>query len=131
MGNSLAMKVLASVAVGVMLLGHVSPVAAGMLLCLGDGSDPDCCGERNDGGESRLAGSTQLHGGSDCVCCITVDAAPTTAGASPHKASLDVASASALRRGVTAPAETRTPGAAVADAGETSLSAIRTVVLLI
>ena len=131
MGNSLAMKILTAVALGVVLLGHISPVAAGMLLCIGDGSDPDCCRERHDSHESRLDESTQLLDGSDCGCCIAVDAAPSTAGASTHKASLDVVSGSALLRNVAVPTGTRIPGAPAGGAGETSLSSLRTVVLLI
>ena len=131
MGKSLAMKSLSAVAVVVVLLGHLSPVAAGMLLCIGDGSDPDCCRERHGFHESRLDESTQLLDGSDCGCCITVDAAPSTAGAGSHKASLDVLSGSALLRNVTLPTGTRIPEAPAGDAGETSLSSLRTVVLLI
>ena len=131
MRNSLAMKVLTAVAVVVVLLGHLSPVAAGMLLCIGDGSDPDCCRERHDSHESRLDESLQLLDGSDCGCCITVDAAPSTAGAGSHKAQLDVVSGSALLRNVALPTGTRIPGTPTGAAGETSLSALRTVVLLI
>ncbi len=130
MRNPLAMKILTAVAVGVMLLGHFSPVAAGMLLCIGDGSDPDCCRERHDSHEPQLGESTQFLDGSDCGCCITVDAAPSTAGASSHKAPLDVVSGSALLRNVALPTGTRIP-TPNGDGGETSLSSLRTVVLLI
>ncbi len=131
MGNSLTMKILTAVAVGVMLLGHFSPVAAGMLLCIGDGSDPECCRERLDSHGPHLDESTQLLDGSDCDCCITVDAARSTAGASSHKAPLDVGSGSALLRNVAWSAGTRIPGTPTGDGGETSLSSLRTVVLLI
>jgi hypothetical protein len=131
MGHSFAMKILTAVAVGVVLLGHLSPVAADVLLCIGDGSDPDCCGERNDSHESRLDESTQLLDGSDCGCCVAVDAAPPPAGASSHKASLDVVAGSALRRNVALPTGTRIPATPIGGAGETSLSALRTIVLLI
>jgi len=131
MRNSLAMKILTAVAVGVVLLGQLSPVAAGMLLCIGDGSDPDCCRERYDSHESRLDESTQLLDGSDCGCCITVDAAPSTAGSSSRKAPLDVISGSALLRNVALPTGGRIPAASTGDAGETGLSSLRTVVLLI
>ena len=131
MGHSLPMKILTAIAVGVLLLGHWSPVAAGMLLCIGDGSDPDCCRERHDFHESRHDASTQLLDGADCGCCITVDTAPFTAGASSHKASLDVVSGSALLRNVALPTGTRIPGTPTGDAGATSLSSLRTVVLLI
>jgi hypothetical protein len=130
MRNSVATKILTAVAVGVVLLGH-SPVAAGMLLCIGDGSDPDCCRERDDSPESPLDESTQVLDGSDCGCCITVDAAPPAAGASSHKAPLDVVSGSALPRNVALPTGTRIPGAPAGDTGETSLSSLRSVVLLI
>ena len=131
MGNSLPMKALAAAAVGVMLLGHLSPVAAGMLLCIGDGSDPDCCRERHDSEQSRLDPSTRLLDRSDCGCCITVDAAPSTAGAGSHKASLDVLFGAALRRNVTVPTGSRGSGASAGDTGETRLSSLRSVVLLI
>ncbi len=131
MGKSIAVRILSVVVVGVVMLGHLPLVAAGMLLCIGDGTDPDCCRERHDSHESRLDESTQLLDGSDCGCCITVDAAPSTAGASSHKAPLDVISGSALLRNVTLPAGTRIPGAPIGDAGETSLSSLRTIVLLI
>jgi hypothetical protein len=125
------MKILTAVAVGILLLGHLSPVAAGVLLCIGDGSESDCCGERHASPESRLDGSTQLLDGSDCGCCITVDAAPSTAGASSHKTSLDIASGSARLRNVALPTGMRFPGTPTGNAGETSLSSLRTVVLLI
>jgi hypothetical protein len=131
MRNSLAMKCLAAVALGIMLLAHLSPVAAGILLCIGDASDTECCGERQDSHESRLEESPQLLDGSDCGCCITVDAAPPTAGASSHKASLDVLSGSALLRNVTVPTAGRMRGAPAGNVGETSLSSLGTVVLLI
>ena len=130
MGKSIAVRIL-SVVVGVVMLGHLPLVAAGMLLCIGDGTDPDCCRERHDSHESRLDESTQLLDGSDCGCCITVDAAPATAGTSSHKAPLDVISGSALLRNATLPTGTRIPGVPIGDAGETSLSSLRTIVLLI
>ena len=125
------MKCLAAVAFGIMLLAHLSPVAAGMLLCIGDGSEPDCCIEDDASYQAHLEESTQLRDGSDCICCFTVDAAPLTAGASAFKASIDVAPESALLRNVAAPARTRNPGFFAGSAGEIRLSSIRTVVLLI
>ena len=131
MRNSLTMKCLAAVALGIMLLAHLSPVAAGVLLCIGDGTDPDCCPEGYDFVESRLVELTQLLDGSDCGCCITVDAAPPPEGASFHKASIDVARESTPLRNVALPTRTRSPGAPAGDAGENSLSSLRTIVLLI
>ncbi len=131
MANSLSIKILAAVTVGVVLLVQLSPVAAGMLLCIGEGSDPGCCPERHDSPESRLDEPAQLVDGSDCGCCISVDAAPSAAGTSSCKASVDVVFGSALLGNVALPTETRIPGAPPGDAGKTSLSSLRTVVLLI
>jgi hypothetical protein len=131
MRNSLAMKCLAAVALGIMLLAHLSPVAAGVLLCIGDGTGPDCCPERYDSLESLLEESTQLLDGSNCVCCITVDAVSPPAGASFHKASIDVARESTPLRNVALPTRTLITGTPAGDVGENSLSSIRTVVLLI
>ena len=131
MGKSQAIKLLSAVAVGVVLLGLFSPVTAGMLLCIGDGTDPDCCREPDDSQDSGLDESTRLLDGSDCSCCITVDAAPATAGNSSHKASLDIVSGAGLLRNVVTPSGTRILRAPSSDAGDTRLSSLRTVVLLI
>ncbi len=131
MGHSLTSRILTAVAVGVMLLGHVSPVAAGMLLCVGDGTDPDCCGDRHDSRESRVDVPAQLLDRTDCGCCIAIDAALSAASASTHKASLDVLAGSARLRKVSVPTGTRIPGAPLGGSGETGLSSLRTVVLLI
>ena len=125
------MKILTAVAVGVVLLGHLSPVAAGMLLCIGNGNDPECCRERDDSRESRFDESRHVLDRPDCDCCIAVDAAPSTAGASSHKASLDVAPKWAQLRNVALPTGTRIPGNPTGESGTTSLSSLRTVVLLI
>ena len=63
MGKPLAVKLLTVISVGVVLLGHLPPVAAGVLLCIGDETDSDCC---------RKPGSKRLLDGSECTCCITV-----------------------------------------------------------
>lgn len=131
MRNSLAMKCLAAVALGIMFLAHLSPVAAGMLLCIGDGSEPDCCRDGDDSYQSHLEEPTQLRDGSDCACCITVDAGPPIAGAGSLKASIDVTPESALPRKVSVPTGARNPGFLAGSASETRLSSIRTVVLLI
>ena len=131
MRNSLAMRILTAVAVGVVLLGHLSPIAAGQLLCIGDESDSDCCGERYDSDESPLEGAKQFLDDSGCGCCVTVVAAPITAGASSNKAPLDVVSGAALLRDVAVPAGTCFPGVPTGDKSEASLSSLRTVVLLI
>jgi hypothetical protein len=123
---------LAAVAVGIILLGHLTPVAAGMLLCIGDGSDPDCCDYRPDSRESRLQESTRLSDGSDCGCCITVDATPSTAVVKLHEASVNFAPRSALLRNVSSPTGTRIPAVPPDNAFESSISSsLRTVVLLI
>jgi hypothetical protein len=128
MSKPLAMKTFSVVAVAVLLLAHLAPVAAGMLLCIGDGSDPDCCPKPD---ESRFEESRQLPNGPDCNCCITVDAVPSTTGTNSLKASLDIAAGSGLMRIVAAHTATRIPQKASGDTGDTRLSSLRTVVLLI
>jgi len=129
MGKSLTMKILSVLAVGIVLT-HLSPVAAGMLLCIGDGTDPDCC-SKAQASQSRGKETKQLRDGSDCNCCITVDAAPSTAGATAQKASLDILSGSGLPRNAVSPTGTRIARLGSHDPGNSRLSSLRTVVLLI
>ena len=131
MGKSLAVRFLSFVVVGVVLLGPLPLVAAGMLLCIGDGTDPDCCRKSGNAYQAGVGESKQLLDGSDCSCCITVSAAPSTAGASSHKASLEVVSGPAHLRDVILDAGTRVPRAMNGDAGNERLSSLRTVVLLV
>jgi hypothetical protein len=112
MRRSLAMKALTAVAVGLLILGHLSPVAAGMLLCVADESDPDCCDEREAPRDATVEASTRLLDGSDCGCCVEVGAAPATPGAS-------------------SPGPARLSGSPAGATGESGLSSLRTVVLVI
>jgi hypothetical protein len=125
------MRTLSVVAVAMLLLGQLSPVAASMLLCIGDGNDTDCCRKLHDSHETGLDEPTQLLDASDCDCCITVAAAPPTAGAGSHETSLDIASRAGLTRDLATPSGARSARAAPDDAGSTRLSSLRAVVLLI
>jgi hypothetical protein len=129
MGKSLAIKILSVVAMGVVLLGHLSPVTAGMLLCIGDGTESDCCGKPNDSQESRLDESVQHLDGADCNCCITVEVAPAATGTSSHKLSLAIVSGSVLPRNNATLTEMRILRAPSGDAYGTRLSSLRTVIL--
>ena len=129
MGKSLVMKILSVLAVGI-VLAHLSPIAAEMLLCIGDGTDPDCCSKPRSS-EPSASEAKQLHNGSDCSCCITVDAAPSTAGASSQKALLDILSGSGVPRDAVSPARACIGGLRSHDPGNTRLASLRTVVLLI
>jgi hypothetical protein len=129
MGKSLAMKILSVVAMGI-VLAHMSPVAAGMLLCIADGTDPDCCLEPR-ASHSRVDETKQLFDGSECSCCITVDAAPSTAGATSQKTSLDCLSGSGLLRNAVSATGTRISRIGHHDPGDSRLFSLRTVVLLI
>ncbi len=131
MGKSLTAKLLSVVVVGVVLLGHSPLVAAGMLLCIGDGTDPDCCPKPGNAHQSGVVESKQLQDGSDCNCCITVGAAPSTAGASSHKASVEIASGPAHLRDAIPPSSTRVSRAMNGDAGNGRLSSLRTIILLV
>jgi hypothetical protein len=127
MAKSFAVKNLSVVAMAV-VLAHLSPVATGMLLCIADGADPGCCREP----DAALSGvNEQLLDDSDCSCCIAIDAAPSTAGTTYQKASLDVLSGSGLLRNAVSATETRVSRVAGHDPGDSRLSSLRTVVLLI
>jgi hypothetical protein len=131
MGKSLTMKIMSAMAVGI-VLAHLSPIAAGMLLCVGDGTAPDCC-PGPDASQVRLDEPMQLADGSDCGCCITIGAAPSTAGATSKMAPLSISSGSDLPRSGTA---VPPRGAFLAhseghDPGHSRRSSLRSVVLLI
>jgi hypothetical protein len=129
MGKSFAVKILSVLGVGIVLV-HLSPVVSGMLVCLGDRTGPDCCPEPR-ASQSRVEETKQLLDGSDCDCCITVHASPSSAGASSPKASLDVLSASGLPRDAVSPAGMHIARLGSHDHGNSRLSSLRTVVLLI
>ena len=131
MGKSLAVKTLTVISVGVVLLGHLPLVADGMLLCIGDGTDPDCCPKPGNTHQSGVAESQQLLDGSECSCCITVAAAPSAAGASSHQASLEASTGPAHCRDVVPPMSKRVSRARSRDTGNSGLSSLRTIVLLI
>lgn len=130
MGAISVLRTLTVLAVAVMLLGQLSTAVAGVLLCIGDGSDPDCCSKPGDVPVSRVQGTNQPHDGSDCSCCIAVDAAPATAGAKAHGVSLEFATGTARFRTVDVSGGTRTLRTQTGDVVDTSLSSLRTVVLL-
>ncbi len=129
MGNPLEMKLSWVVAV-VLVLAHVSPAAAGMLVCIGDGAVPDCCDEL-PASESGAAVTAQLLDGSDCRCCITVDTKAATADATAQKAPVDSSSASGVSRNAVSPPTSRSPRQVSHDPGDPRLASLRTVVLLI
>ena len=130
MDGSFTIRVLSIVFVGIILAGLFSPAASGLLVCIGDGTDPDCC--RNSGShQSGLSQSSQMVDGATCHCCVTVDAVPASPNASSKKASLDALVAPAHLRNVALPARScvsRTANRAPSDEG---LSSLRTIVLLI
>jgi hypothetical protein len=128
MSKSLALRSFSAMAVAVLLLGHLSPVAACMLLCIGEGSETGCCPKPE---ESRLGESNQLPEGPDCSCCNTVDAAPSPTATSVLKASVDITEGSGLIRIVAAPTATRDLQDVPGDSTGTRLSSLRTIVLLI
>jgi hypothetical protein len=131
MGKSLAMKILSAIAVGI-VLAHLSPIATGMLLCIGDGSVPDCC-PGPGASQIRVDEPMKISDGSDCGCWITIDAAPSTAGATSKKASISISSGSGLPRSRNAvpPTGTRIAQLGSHDPGYSRLSSLRSVVLLI
>lgn len=129
MGKSFEMKILSVLTVGI-VLAHLSPIAAGILLCIGDGTDPDCCRKPHTA-EPSANETKQLLDGSNCSCCITVHAAPSTAGATSQKASLDILSGSGVPRDVVSPTGACIAGLRSHHPGNSRLTSLRTVVLLI
>jgi hypothetical protein len=123
MSKPLSIRTFSAIAVAVLLLGHLSPVAACMLLCIGEGSETDCCPSSEE--------SRQLPEGPDCSCCNTVDGAPSNTTTSLLKASVDITDESELIWIVAVPAATRDLQAASGVATDTSLSSLGTIVLLI
>ena len=125
------MKFLSVAAMCIMLMGQLSPAAAGMLLCVGDGTNPDCCSKPHGSQEPRVDDVELFWDGSDCGCCITVDAASPSVGERSHKVSLHVAYGLGLRRNGFTPTVMRNAGVTSGDAGNTRLVSLRSIVLLI
>ncbi len=129
MRRPLALKSLSVVALGI-VLAYLSPVTTGMLLCIGDGEETDCCPEP-PASQVGVDDATRILDGSDCGCCITVDAAPATPGAASAKVSVDVLSESDLHRNGSSRTVTNLAQWGHHDPGGSRLSSLRTVVLLI
>lgn len=124
-------KILSLLLVAVVLAGYLFPVAAGMLVCMGDGTAPDCCRNSKNAHQSRPGEAKQMLAGAGCDCCIAVDAIPSTAGTPSYKASLDAVAGPAHFRNVVLPLSTRLPLAMSGNRTDARLSSLRTVVLLI
>jgi hypothetical protein len=118
MNNPIYRKFSWALAVGLVLI-HLSPAAAGILVCIGDGANPDCCEE-----------APQDPGNSDCECCITVQVVSSKADAACKKISTVASSdPGAVRTADSSPA--RVAHADSDDPGNPRLSSLRTTVLLI
>lgn len=130
MGGSLLIKTLSIILTGIVLAGHLSPIASEMVLCIGDGAAPNCCRNSNTNHHTALGDSRPVLARSDCDCCMTVGAMPSSAGVSSHKQCLDAAAGPAHLWVVVLQPSTRVPRA-VSECADTRLSALRTIVLLI
>lgn len=129
MRKSLAVKTLSLLAVGV-VLAHLSPVVTGMLVCIGDGTDPDCC--RNPGSTQFTADqATHVLSGSKCSCCVTVDTTAVTVDATSQKVSTDVLSPVCALGDVVPATGTRVVRPGANNPANPRLPSLRTVVLLI
>jgi hypothetical protein len=130
MGSSLAIRALSIILVGIILSGPLSPAASGLLVCIGDGTDPDCC--RTSGSpQSGLSQLDQMMDEAACHCCITVDAIPSGPTASSKKASLDAFAAPAHLRNVALPTRSCVSRTANRAPNDERLSSLHTIVLLI
>jgi len=118
MDNPIYRKISWALAVGLVLI-HLSPAAAGILVCFGDGANTDCCEE-----------APQDLDGSGCECCITVQVVSNKADAACKTVSAVASSDSgAVRTADSSPA--RVAHADSDDPGNPQLSSLRTTVLLI
>lgn len=129
MGYPLSRTISWALAMG-LVLAHLYPAAAGLLVCLGDRANPSCCDEVT-ASRSRIDAAAQDLDDSRCGCCITVEAASNRADATPQKISVNVAFESDLPRSAVAPAAVRVARAGGDGPGGPRLSSLRTVVLLI
>lgn len=131
MRNSIPKKTLVIVLAGIVLASNFSLVTAGLLLCIGDGTDPDCCRKTEIARQSSPGQSEQFLNGADCDCCVRVDAAPAHPGSSPYKVSLDAAAGPHTVKNVALPSRTRVARTDNGAASHERLSSLRTVVLLV
>jgi hypothetical protein len=123
------MRALSALAVSVVLLAQLSPVAAGVLLCIAEGAASDCCPRQQV--QSELDDARRILEGSACVCCVLVHAAPSRASASVAKPSSEIDPDPVSHGSVAAPAATQLPRPLTASGGDARLSSLRTVILLI
>lgn len=128
MDNPIYRKISWALAVGLVLI-HLSPAAAGILVCIGDGANPDCC-EEAPASEPRTDITAQDLDGSGCVCCFTVEVVSNKADAACKTVSAVASSDSgAVRTADSSPV--RVAHADSDDPGNPQLSSLRTTVLLI
>ena len=114
----------------VLVLAHVSPAAAGLLVCIGDGTSPDCC-EEVPASEPRTDGAVSFLGDSGCFCCVTIDVVSNKADGPSKKLSIEDSSESGVFRSAVSPGAVRCARQGGDDRGDSTLWSLRTVVLLI
>jgi hypothetical protein len=123
---------IASALLAGVLFGGLSSVAAGMLLCVGDGTAYDCCGNSKSTPLSSPSSGGACVTSADCDCCIAVDALPSICGASSQRqASLDLVAGPVLFRTVAPASSPRFVHALSGDGGDEQLSLLRRTVLLV
>jgi hypothetical protein len=113
----------------VVILAQVSPAAAEVLVCAGNGSNPLCC-DQVSAAEPRPNDSPLYLNSSDCDCCITLAVASDKAEAAAKKAFDDLFDTTVVRS-----AFSPTVGCLAGRGGDAPrnprLSSLGTVVLLI
>ena len=130
MSNLFATRTLSLLLVGSVLVGCLSPIATGMLVCMGDGTAPNCC--RNSSVAQRSVPEEQQHlARVGCECCIRVNALGPEAGVSFEKKLLDVTAVTVESRNAAWPSYPRVLRATVDYGRDSRLSSLRSVILLI
>ncbi len=130
MRSSLLRALSCVLALGLVLV-HVSPAGAGLLVCTQEQEDarPGCC-EGAPAGDAGPASVTRQLEESDCPCCIAVTLVVRTTETTPLKLAVDSALEAGGARAVSPPAASAA-GTGRDVPGNSRLPSIRAVVLLI
>jgi len=122
-------KISWALALGLMLV-HVFPVAADLLVCIDDRPDRGCC-EESSAPDTRTEVEARLVDGAECRCCVLVPVVSNRARASVQKVDVGCSVAPGVARGRVAPISRRMASAGSEEFDNPRLPSLRAVVLLI
>ena len=131
MGQTLPRKLLTVVTVGFLWLACLAPGAAGMLLCVDESAESDCCPASLDSLESSVSQTEKVLSQVDCSCCFPIAASAGTPSASPDRVVLDTLAGPTCLRSAVSFAELSVLKARDRGPEGSRLGSLGTVVLLI